>query len=92
MTDTGEVEGDEVVEHYIRDIQAAVTRPVKELKGFKKVFVKAGESVSVEFNIDSSALEFWNSDKKDTVEPGDFALMIGRSSKDICLSDTLRVE
>ncbi len=92
VKNTGSVDGYEVVELYIRDIQASVTRPVKELKGFKKVFVKAGESVSVEFNIDSSALEFWNIDRKYTVEPGDFVLMIGRSSEDICLSDTLRVE
>ena len=92
VKNTGSMDGYEVVELYIRDIQASVTRPVKELKGFKKVFVKAGESVSVEFNIDSSALEFWNIDRKYTVEPGDFALMIGRSSEDICLSDTLRVK
>ena len=92
VKNTGSVDGYEVVELYIRDIQASVTRPVKELKGFKKVFVKAGQTVSVEFNIDSSALEFWNIDRKYTVEPGDFALMIGRSSEDICLSDTLRVE
>ena len=92
VKNTGSMDGYEVVELYIRDIQASVTRPVKELKGFKKVFVKAGQTVSVEFNIDSSALEFWNIDRKYTVEPGDFVLMIGRSSEDICLSDTLKVK
>ena len=92
VKNTGQVDGYEVVQFYIHDLQASITRPVKELKGFKKVFVKAGETANVVFDITSSTLEFWTANNKYEVEPGDFALMIGRSSEDICLSDTIRVE
>ena len=92
VRNTGDRDGYETVQLYIRDLQASVTRPIKELKGFRKVFVKAGETQSVSFDIDARVLEFWNAENKYTVEPGDFALMIGKSSEDICLTDTICVK
>lgn len=92
VTNAGKVGGYETVQLYIHDELATVTRPVKELKGFRKIYLDAGERKRVEFAIDASVLEFWNVENKYVVEPGEFTLMIGRSSEDICLRDTLCVE
>lgn len=91
VTNVGKVGGYETVQLYIHDELATVTRPIKELKGFQKVYLNVGEQKRVTFDIDASVLEFWNAENKYVVEPGDFTLMVGRSSEDICLSDTLCV-
>lgn len=80
VKNTGDYDGEEVVQLYIRDIFGSVSRPVKELKGFEKVLIKKGESKLVEFIIDSDDLAFWNRDMEYTAEPGDFKLMVGTSS------------
>lgn len=83
VTNTGKVEGKEVVQLYIRDIVGTVTRPVKELKGFEKISLKAGESKTVSFKISPELLKFYNYDLEYVFEPGDFDVMIGGNSKDV---------
>ncbi|PWS30636.1 beta-glucosidase BglX [Pedobacter paludis] len=83
LTNTGKYEGKEVVQLYIRDLVGSITRPVKELKGFQKINLKAGESKQVTFNISENDLKFYNSDLKFVAEPGDFKLFIGTNSHDV---------
>ncbi len=83
LTNKGKVDGAEVVQLYIRDIVGSVTRPVKELKGFEKVFVKAGESKTISFKITPEMLKFYNYDLDYVFEPGDFDVMIGGNSRDV---------
>jgi beta-glucosidase len=83
VTNTGDVAGEETVQLYLRDLEASVTRPVKELKGFQKIFLKAGESKKVQFTISVNDLKFYNSDLKYVAEPGDFKLFIGGNSRDV---------
>jgi len=83
LTNTGKYEGKEVVQLYIRDLVGSITRPVKELKGFQKINLKAGESKQVTFNISENDLKFYNSDLKFVAEPGDFKLFIGTNSRDV---------
>ncbi len=83
VTNTGRADGAEVVQLYIRDIVGSVTRPVKELKGFEKVFIKAGESKTVSFKITPELLKFYNYDLDYVFEPGDFDVMIGGNSRDV---------
>lgn len=83
LTNTGTVTGKEVVQLYIRDVVGSVTRPVKELKGFQKVELKAGESKTVTFNISPSDLKFYNYDLKYDWEAGEFQVMIGGNSRDV---------
>lgn len=80
VTNTGKREGSEVVQLYIRDKVSSVTRPVKELKGFKKLWLKPGESQTVTFEITPSALAFYDIHMDYTVEPGEFDIMVGNSS------------
>lgn len=80
VTNTGDRDGKEVVQLYIRDVVGSITRPVKELKGFEKIFLKAGESKTVTFTIDRKLLEFYNSDLEKVVEPGEFHIYIGKDS------------
>jgi len=82
VTNTGKREGAEVVQLYIRDVVSSATRPVKELKGFKKVKLQPGESTTVTFDITSESLSFYDVNMKYVVEPGDFDLMVGNSSRD----------
>ena len=82
VKNTGKVDGSEVVQMYVRDLVSSVTRPVKELKGFKKVFLRAGEKKTIEIEINPESLAFYNIDMKHVVEPGDFEIMIGTSSRD----------
>ena len=86
VTNTGRRAGTEVVQLYIRDMVSSVTRPVKELKGFKKVRLKPGESIKVAFDITPSLLSFYDVNMRYVVEPGDFELMIGSSSRDADLT------
>jgi beta-glucosidase len=83
LVNTGSVAGKEVVQLYIRDVVGSVTRPVKELKGFQKVELKAGESKTVTFNISPNDLKFYNYDLKHDWEAGEFQIMIGGNSRDV---------
>ena len=80
VTNTGRREADEVVQLYIRDVVASISRPVKELKGFRRIHLKAGESQTVSFKIDAGLLKFYNAELKEVIEPGDFDIMIGSDS------------
>jgi beta-glucosidase len=92
VTNTGSREGSEVVQLYIRDLVSSVTRPVKELKGFKKVWLQPGESTTVVIDISPGSLAFYDVNMKYVVEPGDFEVMVGTSSRDADLTKlTLRV-
>jgi beta-glucosidase len=75
--------GDEVVQLYIRDPVASMTRPVKELKGFQRVALQPGQKRRVEFVLDREHLGFWNREMRYVVEPGEFRLMVGSSSADV---------
>jgi len=83
VTNTGKYDGTEVVQLYIRDMVGSVVRPVKELKGFQKIILKAGESKTVSFTITTDDLKFYNNDLKYDWESGEFEIMIGTSSKDV---------
>lgn len=82
VKNSGTVEGKEVVQMYIRDLVGSITRPVKELKGFQKINLKAGESKDVSFKISVEDLKFYNADLKFVAEPGDFKIFIGTNSRD----------
>jgi beta-glucosidase len=82
VTNTGKVEGDEIVQMYIRDKVSSVTRPVKELRGFRRISLKPKETKTVTFEITPELLAFHNIDMKYVVEPGDFEIMAGSSSRD----------
>jgi len=82
ITNTGAMDGDEIVQLYVRDCVASVTRPVMELKDFKRISLKKGTTETVEFTIDKSKLAFWNINMQYVVEPGEFEVMLGRSSID----------
>jgi len=83
VTNSGSRDGKEVVQLYIRDVVGSTTRPVKELKGFQKVELKAGETKTVSFNIRQEDLKFYNYDLKYDWEPGEFVIMIGGNSRDV---------
>ena len=83
VTNTGKYDGSEVVQLYLRDLVGSVARPVKELKGFEKIFLKAGESREVSFKITSDLLKFYNYNLDYVCEPGDFDVMIGGNSRDV---------
>ena len=83
ITNTGKTTGKEVVQLYIRDLVGSITRPVKELKGFKKITLNAGETKTVSFPVTTELLKFYNGNLKYDWEPGDFEIMIGTSSADV---------
>ena len=87
----GNYEGDEVVQLYIHDVIASLTRPVKELKGFKRITLKVGEQKIITFKLSIDQLAFYDRDIKLIVEPGIFEVMIGSSSRDIRLKDAFEV-
>lgn len=80
ITNTGTVKADEVVELYTRDLVASITRPVKELKGFKRITLKPGEKRMVTFHLTTADLAFYNQQSKLVTEPGEFYVWIGSSS------------
>jgi beta-glucosidase len=82
VTNTGKRAGDEVVQLYIRDVAASVTRPVRELKGFQRITLRAGEKRMVEFTLTPALLGFYNREMRFVVEPGEFKVMVGTSSAD----------
>jgi beta-glucosidase len=90
VTNTGKYKGDEVVQLYIRDEVSSVTRPVKELKGFKRLSFEPGETKSIEFVIGPEELSFINRDMHRVVEPGTFKIMAGGNSEDL-IETTLTV-
>ena len=83
VTNTGAVEGTEVVQFYIRDMVGSIARPVQELKGFERISLKPGESRNVNFTIDAELLKFYNKDLEYVCEPGQFEAMIGPNSRDV---------
>jgi beta-glucosidase len=91
VTNTGNYAGDEVVQLYVRDLLSSVVRPVKELKGFKRIHLNKGETKKVTFNITPEMLSMLDINLKRIVEPGDFRIMIGASSNDIRLRDIITV-
>jgi beta-glucosidase len=93
VTNTGPREGAETVQMYIRDRISSVTRPLKELKGFKKVFLRPGETATVAFDITPESLAFYDTNLRWSVEPGEFEIMAGTSSRDCDLTTVvLRVQ
>jgi beta-xylosidase len=91
VENTGKRAGDEVVQLYVRDLIASLVRPVKELKGFKRLSLKPGERKRVSFSLPVDLLSFTVSGTTRVVEPGEFEIMIGRSSADILFSETVEV-
>jgi beta-glucosidase len=87
VTNAGNKDGKEVVQLYIRDLVGASTRPVKELKGFQKIELKAGETKTVSFEITVNDLKYYNYDLKYLAEPGDFKVFIGGNSRDVKEAD-----
>src|SRR5690606_14583088 len=83
VKNAGNYDGEEVVQLYLRDIYASVTRPVKELKAFQKIFLKKGESRDVSFEIGIDDLKFYNNELQWEAEPGDFVVFIGTNSRDL---------
>jgi len=92
LKNTGPVAGDEVVQLYIRDLLSSVVRPVMELKGFQRVHLLPGEEKEISFSITRDLLSMLNAELKTVVEPGDFRIMIGASSRDIRLRQILTVQ
>jgi beta-glucosidase len=82
VTNTGTREGSEVIQMYIRDLVSSVTRPVKELKGFKRIWLQPGETQTVALEITPESLAFYDIHMKYVVEPGEFEIMVGNSSGD----------
>ena len=83
ITNTGNCEGTEVVQLYIRDMVGSIARPVQELKGFERISLKPGESRTVTFTINSDLLKFYNKNLDYVCEPGDFEVMVGTNSHDV---------
>ncbi|BBI32412.1 glycoside hydrolase family 3 C-terminal domain-containing protein [Cohnella abietis] len=93
VTNTGLRAGLEVVQLYVRDVESSVIRPNKELKGFDKVELEPGESKTVTFKLDKRSFAYYDVEVSEwTVETGNFELMLGRSSQDIILSETVTVQ
>ncbi|MBX5462350.1 MAG: glycoside hydrolase family 3 C-terminal domain-containing protein [Steroidobacteraceae bacterium] len=90
VRNTGTMAGDEVVQLYVRDGVSSVTRPMKELRGFKRVTLAPGASTTVTFTLDPNAFAFWDQNMKRVVEPGEFHIMVGPNSVDL-KSTTLQI-
>lgn len=91
LKNTGARDGDEVVQLYIRDMHSSVARPVMELKGFRRIHLKAGQMKTISFSITSEMLSMLDVNMKEVVEPGAFRIMIGCSSRDVKLKETLMI-
>jgi beta-glucosidase len=92
LKNTGNYDGEEVVQLYIKDLFASVARPVMELKGFQRIRLKKGESKKILFEITPDLISMFDAQMNQIVEPGEFRLMIGASSNDIRLREILKVE
>ncbi|MOA05133.1 Periplasmic beta-glucosidase precursor [compost metagenome] len=91
VTNTGNYTGEEVVQLYLRDEFASLVRPVKELKDFKKILLKPGETKEINFVIDKEKLSFYNQKLEWVAEPGTFQVMIGSASDDIRLKSKIEL-
>ncbi|MBS3737034.1 glycoside hydrolase family 3 C-terminal domain-containing protein [Candidatus Bipolaricaulota bacterium] len=91
VKNTGKIAGSEIVQMYIRDKVASITRPERELKGFEKIYLQPGESKKITFNLPKDLLGFYGRNMELVTEPGSFKAMIGRSSEDIELSGEFEV-
>lgn len=92
VTNIGSIDGAEVAQLYVTDKESTIFRPTKELKGFKKVFIKAGETANISLELDKRSFAYYNTDIADWhVESGDFDILIGASSRDIRLNGTVKV-
>lgn len=91
VTNSGKMKGDEIVQLYISDKVASVTRPIMELKGFERITLESGQTKTIIFIVDKTKLAFWDYDMKYTVEPGEFDILVGKSSTDL-IKKTLVVE
>ncbi|HWH62996.1 MAG TPA: fibronectin type III-like domain-contianing protein, partial [Ginsengibacter sp.] len=87
VNNSGKYDGRETVQLYIRDLVGSMVRPVKELKGFQQIFLKAGESRVVTFKITTNDLRFYNNKLNYIYEPGDFKIFIGTNSEDVKEAD-----
>ena len=83
VKNTGSRDADEIVQLYIRDMVASISRPAKELKGFQRIHLAAGESREISFDITPEMLKFYNAELKHVIEPGDFQIMVGGNSKEV---------
>ncbi|MCL2507669.1 MAG: glycoside hydrolase family 3 C-terminal domain-containing protein [Oscillospiraceae bacterium] len=93
VKNTGDVDGAEIAQVYVADKESTIFRPVKELKGFRKVFLKAGEEKAISVTLDKRAFAYYNINIADWhVETGEFDILVGASSEDIRLSGTVMVE
>ena len=93
VKNTGDIDGAEVAQLYVSDVESTIYRPVKELKGFKKVFLKAGEEKEIEITLDKRAFAYYNVNINDWhVESGEFKILVGASSRDIKLEASINVE
>ena len=90
VTNAGTTGGDEVVQLYIRDEVSSITRPVKELRGFRRITIDPGKTQTVEFTLGPEELSFLNRDMRRVVEPGTFKIMVGGNSVDL-IETTLNV-
>ncbi|KPK85928.1 MAG: glucan 1,4-alpha-glucosidase [Bacteroides sp. SM23_62_1] len=86
ITNTGKYDGDEVIQLYVRDVESSVTQPIKSLKGFRRIFIRAGETKTIEIPLAINDLGYYDENKRNFVlEPGEFEIQIGSSSSDIRL-------
>jgi beta-glucosidase len=83
VTNTGDVAGEEVVQLYIRDMSADISRPVKELKGFQKIRLEKGQSKIVSFRLSEKDLSYWNRELQFKADPGTFKVFVGGNSRDV---------
>lgn len=88
VTNSGKMDGEEIVQLYIRDNVSSATRPVKELKGYQRVSLKTGETKTIRFKINAESLAFYDINMKYCIEAGDFTIMTGGSSDDKDLKST----
>ncbi len=91
VSNTGQYDGEEIIQLYLHDKVGSLARPVKELKDFAKVFLKAGEKKTIQFFINQDKLSFYNQLLQRVAEPGEFELMIGASAEDIKLKDSFEL-
>lgn len=83
ITNSGNHDGDEVVQLYLKDMESSESRPIRQLKGFERIHLKKGETKTVQFTLDRESLSFWNIKNDFVLEPGVFEVQIGASSEDI---------
>ena len=83
VKNTGRRAGDEIVQMYIHDTAASIARPIKELKGFRRIHLEPGEQKTVTFEVDEELLKFYNANLRHVAEPGEFTLMVGPNSEDL---------